>query len=149
LDEQKDVSLLRFIKVEHSDVKKLTLKIAAASGVGAKLLEEFARRDPSIVLDDTRLPPGEVSARNAIADARKKELLGETGDELDLTLLLTQTEALSYAGQLAEVISKDEPDPGRALALAGMGDDMKNLYQEAFTLLLPADHGAKAPLYKR
>src|ERR1035437_4260983 len=55
LDEQKDVSMLRFIKREHSDVKNLVKKIATTSGTGAKLLEEFARHDPSISLDEIRL----------------------------------------------------------------------------------------------
>src|SRR5437762_10116714 len=45
LDDQKDVSLLRFIKREREDVKNLVKKIAAASGAGAKLLEDFARHD--------------------------------------------------------------------------------------------------------
>src|SRR5208283_672347 len=86
LDEQKDVSFLRFIKSEHSDVKNLVNRIASASGTGAKLLEEFARHDASITLDDIRLPPGEAAARDAIASTKKKELLGETGDTFELTL---------------------------------------------------------------
>ena len=35
LDEQKDVSMLRFIKKEHSDVKDLIKRIATASGTGS------------------------------------------------------------------------------------------------------------------
>jgi translation initiation factor 1 (eIF-1/SUI1) len=56
LNDQKNVSLLRFIKREQEDVKTLVKKIAANSATGAKLLEEFARHDPSITLDDIRLP---------------------------------------------------------------------------------------------
>ena len=41
-----NVSLLRFIKREQTDVKNLVKKIAADSAAGAKLLEEFARHDP-------------------------------------------------------------------------------------------------------
>ena len=77
LDDQKDVSLLRFIKREHSDVKILVKKIAASSGAGSKLLEEFARHDPSINLEDIRLPPGEAATRKAIASAKRKELLAK------------------------------------------------------------------------
>ena len=136
LDEEKDVSLLRFIKREQDDVKNLVKKIAANSAAGAKLLEEFARHDPSINLDDIRLPPGEVATRDAIASTKKKELLGQTGDEFELTLLLTQTEALSYAWHLAKVAGENEFQPERARALAGVSEDMKNLYREAFALLL-------------
>ena len=136
LDEQKDVSILRFIKREHSDVKNLIKKIATTSGAGSKLLEEFARHDPSIKLDDIRLPSGEASTRDAIASTKEKELLSQTGDEFELTLILTQTEALSYAWHLAKVTGENESQPERAHALAGVSEDMQNLYQEVFVLLL-------------
>jgi hypothetical protein len=136
LDEQKDVSLLRFIKREHSDLRNLVKKIATASGDGSKLLEEFARRDPSIILDEIRLPPGEVATRDAIAATKKEQLLGQTGETFELTLLLTQTEALSYAWHLAKVTGENEPQPERARALAGISEDMQNLYKEVFVLLL-------------
>src|SRR5579863_10525069 len=55
LSEQQDVSMLRFIKREHSDLKSLIKRIAAASGAGSKLLEDFAKNDPSINLEDMRL----------------------------------------------------------------------------------------------
>ena len=54
----------------------------------------------------------------------------------EITLLLTQTEALSYAWHLAKVAGENEPEPGRARALAGLSEDMQNLYQEVFVLLL-------------
>jgi hypothetical protein len=136
LEEQKDVRLLRFIRPEHADVKKLLNKIAATSGTGAKLLEAFARDDPSIKLDDIGLPPAELATRAAIAATKKKELLSQSGDTFELTLLLTQTEALSYAWHLAEVTGQNEPQPDRARGLAGLSEDMQNLYHEVFVLLL-------------
>ena len=136
LDEQKDVSFLRFIKHEDSDVKKLVQKIAAASGAGSALLEDLAKHDPSLSLDYIGLPPGEVATRDAIASTKKKELLGHTGDEFELALLLTQTEALSYAWHLAKVAGENDSQPNRALALAGLSKDMENLYHEVFVMLL-------------
>jgi hypothetical protein len=136
LDDEKDVSMLRFIKPEHADVKNLVKRIATTSGTGAKLLEEFAKDDPSIRLDDIRLPPGELATRDAIASTKQKELLGQTGDTFELTLLLTQTEALSYASHLAKVAGENEPQPERARALAGVSKDMENFYHEVFALLL-------------
>ena len=103
--------MLRFIKSEHPDVKNLVKRIATTSGTGARLLEEFAKDDPSIRLDDIRLPPGELATRDAIASTKEKELLSQTGDDFELTLLLTQTEALSYAWHLAEVTGENEPEP--------------------------------------
>jgi hypothetical protein len=142
LDEQKNVSLLRFIKSEQPDVKELVKKIATTSGTGAALLEKFAKDDPSIRLDDIQLPPGEVATRDAIASTKKKELLSQSGDTFELTLLLTQTEALSYAWHLAEVAGENEPQPERARALAGISQDMQNLYHEVFVLLLSKNYSA-------
>jgi len=136
LDEQKDVSMLRFIKKEHSDLKNLIKKISSTSGDGAKLLKKFAKEDPSIRLDDIDLPPGETATRDSIAATKKKELLSHSGDEFELALLLTQTEALSYAWHLAKVAGENEPQPERARALADIAEDMKNLYQETFAMLL-------------
>ena len=110
--------------------------VTSASGAGAKVLEEFARHDPSINLDDIRLPAGETATREAIASTKKKALLGQTGEKFELSLLLTQAEALSYAWHLAKVASENEPQPERARAVAGVGENMKNLYQEVFALLL-------------
>jgi hypothetical protein len=136
LDDEKNVSLLRFIKPEHADVKNLVKRIATTSGTGAALLEEFAKDDPTLRLDDIRLPPGERATRDAIASDKQKELLGQTGAPFELTLLLTQTEALIYASHLAKVASENEPQPDRARALAGVSLDMENLYHEVFALLL-------------
>lgn len=135
LNDEKKVGMLRFIKREQDDVKILVKKIAANSATGAKLLEEFAKDDPSIKLDDIRLPPGEVATRDAIAATKQKHLLGQSGDEFELSLLLTQTEALSYAWHLAKVASENEPQPERARALAGLSSDLERLYHEVFALL--------------
>ena len=118
------------------EVKNLIKKIAANSAAGAKLLEAFARHDLTINLEDIRLPPGETATRDAIASTKKKELLGQSSDEFELTLLLTQTEALSYAWHLAKVAGENESQPDRASALAGVSKDMENLYHEAFVMLL-------------
>jgi len=142
LTEQNNVSLLRFIRPEHTDTKELVKKIATTSGAGAALLEKFAKDDPTISLDDIRLPPAELATRNAIATTKKKELLSQSGNTFELTLLLTQTEALCYAWHLADVTAQNESQPDRARALAGMSDDMKNLYYEVFGLLLSKYHSA-------
>jgi hypothetical protein len=136
LDDQKNVGMLRFIKREQKDVKDLVKKIAANSAVGAKLLEELARQDPAINLDDLRLPPGEAATREAIASTKKKELLSQTGDAFELSLLLTQIQALSYAWHLAKIAGENESQPDRARALAGVSKDMENLYHEVFAMLL-------------
>ena len=136
LDDEKNVSLLRFIKREEDDVKKLVKQIANDAAAGAKLLEELARHDPSIRLDDFRLPPGEAATRAAIAVTKKHELLSQSGDAFELSLLLTQAQALSYAWHLAKVAGENEPQPDRARVLAGLSADMEKRYHEVVGLLL-------------
>lgn len=136
LEDQKNVSLLLFIKREQNDVNTLIKAIAENSATAAKLLEEFAKHDPSISLDDMRLPSGEVATREAIAATKKKDLLDESGDTFELSLLLTQLQALSYGWHLAKIASENETQPDRARTLAGIREDMKHLYRETFALLL-------------
>lgn len=135
LEDEKNVRLLLFIKREQEDVNQLIKKISANSGAGPKLLEEFARHDPAIRLDDFRLPPGEIATRAAIAATKKQELLGQSGEQFELSLLLTQLQALSYAWHLAKVAGENEAQPERAQALAGVSADMQHLYNEVFGLL--------------
>ena len=135
LQQQKRVALLRFVKKEEEDIKNLIMKIAANSREGGQLLEKFAKDDPSINLDDLRIPSGEEATRAAIAASRKQELLKRTGDEFELTLLLSQAQALNYAWHLAKVAGENEAQPDRARALASLSEDMENLYHEVFALL--------------
>ena len=79
---------------------------------------------------------GEAATREAIASTKEKELLSQAGGEFELTLLLTQAEALSYASHLAKVASENEFQPDRARALAGVSEDMATLYHEVFMMLL-------------
>jgi hypothetical protein len=136
LEEQKDVSLLRFIKREHADVKELIKKVAATSKDGSKLLEQFAKNDPTFRLDEMDLPPGETATRDSIASTKKKEILGHIGDKFELELLLSQSEALSYGWHLAKVAAEKETEPERARALVGMGEEMRKQYEEVFDMLL-------------
>ena len=82
------------------------------------------------------LPPGEAATRDAIAATKKKKLLGQSGNEFELTLLLTQAQALSYGWHLAKVAAENEPQPDSARALAGMSEDTEHLYHEVFLQLL-------------
>lgn len=136
LDDQKDVSLLRFIKREQEDVKELVKRIASTSGAGAKRLEEFAKADSSIRLDALQLPPGETATREAIASTKKKGLLGQSGARFELSLLLAEAEALSYASHLAKVAAQNEPQSERAQVLVAIGDEMRAFHHEVFELLL-------------
>jgi len=135
LDEEKHVSLLRFVKHENPELKTLVKRIAARSKAGSTQLEQFAKKDPSLHLDQTGLPPGEVATRKAIADTKKNELLSQSGDEFELSLLLSQTEALRYGAHLAKVAGDNDSQQDRAKALTDLHSEMEQLYHETFAMI--------------
>jgi len=62
-------------------------------------------------------------------------LLAASGDDFELSLLMTQSEALSYAWHLAKVASENETRPARAHYLTELSEEMKNLHAEVVSLL--------------
>lgn len=135
LAQQRNVDKLLLIKLESAELKHLIKTIAASSGAGADRLEEFAREDGSLRLDQFSLPPGEVATRDAIASTKKKELLTPFNSNFELDLLLTQFEALSYAWHLGKVAAQNEPDVGRARVLNELSSEMKGLHGQVFSLM--------------
>jgi hypothetical protein len=136
MSDEQDVSKLRLIKHEQPDVKALINRIAKASGEAVKQLEAYNQEDGGVDFKDLDLPPGEQTTRDAIASTKKWDLLGHTGEHFELSLLLTQSEAMNYGWHLAEVASKNDSRPERARYLADLGKQMKGFYQEIYQLLL-------------
>lgn len=134
-DQQRNVDKLLVIKRESAELKRLIKTIASASAAGAERLEKFARQDASIRLDQFSLPPGEVATREAIASTKKKELLTPFNSDFEMDLLLTQSEALSYAWHLAKVVAANESRPEYARYLDALSGEMKNLHGQVFSLL--------------
>lgn len=136
LNEEKDVKFLRFLRPEDEDARNLTKKISAISLAGAHTLEELAREDASLNLHDLRLPSGEVKTRDAISDFKEHNLLHQKGDELELSLLLSQYEAVQYGWKLAETAAKYETSPDRARALDRLAGQLHDLYEDVYVALL-------------
>jgi hypothetical protein len=144
MSDEQDVNKLRFIKHEQPDVKDLINRIAKASGEAVKQLEAYNQEDGGVGFKDLDLPPGEQTTRDAIASTKERELLGHTGERFELSLLLTQAEAMNYGWHLAEVASKNDSRPERARYLADLGKQMKGFYQEIYQLLLSRIKAAAA-----
>ena len=130
LDNEKDVNLLHLIKAETPDLRKLIKQISVAAADGSKQLEAFAKEDSSLALDNYDLPPGEVKTRAAISKLHEKELLHATGATLELDLLLTQVEALTYGAQLAKLARENDQQPDRARYLIGLSEQLTDLHDQ-------------------
>lgn len=135
LSDEKDVSLLRFIKSEQPELKTLMLDISHVSGEIYKRLEEFGQADPKLNLKNEGLPLAELAARKSISAAKTRALLHSKGDEFELQLLLSQHEALVYGAHLAKVTAASETDSGRATFLRETATRLQALNDRVLDLL--------------
>lgn len=136
MSDEQNVSKLHYFKHEQPDVKELINGIAAASALAAKQLEAYDQQDGGADLKNQDLPPGEQTTRDAIASTKKWDLLGHTGEHLELSLLLTQSEAMNYGWHLAEVAARNDSRPERARYLKALSEQMKGFYRDIYQLLL-------------
>ncbi len=133
--DEKDVSKLRFLKRERPELKGLLQEIAATNRIAYEALQKFAKGDPALNLKDKGLPATEVAARAAISKFKEKAILSSKGKELELELLLDQSEALTYGSHLASVIAAAEPDPQRRQFLQRLAINFGILQQKVLSML--------------
>lgn len=136
LHEEKEVNLIHFIKKERPEVRELLKKISVVSKNGEKLLEDYAKEDPYIRIDNTALPPGEIATRDSISAMKKNQTLHLAGPEQELGVLMAQAEALTYGWNLAKVASQNDTQPDRVRELSRISEQLENLYDKVFDLLL-------------
>jgi hypothetical protein len=67
LGDEKDVSMLRFIKREQPELKTLIADISRASASAYNRLEEFGKADPQLNLKNEGLPLAELATRKSIS----------------------------------------------------------------------------------
>jgi hypothetical protein len=101
MGDEQNVSKLLLVKREREELNTLVKSISKAAGDAHKQLEVFGKADSSLNLKANGLPREEVAARESISKAKAKELLTGKGKNFELSLLLSQNEALTYAEHLA------------------------------------------------
>lgn len=135
LDDEKNVSKILIIKKESTALNQLIKSISAAAGAATGKLTQFAKEDSSINLKDLALPAGEVRTRASVSSATTKELVGSSGAKFELTLLLTQAEALNYGRHLALVAAAAEGNPDRARYLRELSGTLKDLHERVVAMI--------------
>ena len=133
--DERDVSRLRLIKRERSELKGLLQDIAGTNRVAYETLQRFAKADAALNLKDQGLPAAEVAARKAISKYKEKAILASKGKELELQVLLAQNEALTYGSHLAGVIALTEPDRQRRQFLEELAANLGKLQQRVVAML--------------
>jgi hypothetical protein len=142
LDQERQVSKLLVIKGERDQLETIIQAIAETCGEAHARLEKLGKADPGLDLVDTGLPSEEVRTREAIAATRRDQLLAASGRELELQLLLSQNEALTYIAHLADTLSRSESDPARAAFVRELWKDVTRLQEDVLALVRhPAPSG--------
>ena len=134
-DEARLDGLLIVKRISPSSTQ-LIKDIAAFAREGKSSLRKFAAQEPKIPLTDPALPQAESRTREAISSDTSKQLLGSSGSELELRLLLTQNEALNYISHMAAVVAKDEPLEDRRRTLTAISQDADALRQRVLKQLM-------------
>ena len=143
LGQERQVSRLLVIKGEREALETIIQAIAETCGKAYERLEALGKADPGLELADTGLPSEEVKTRKAIAATRRDQLLAASGRELELQLLLTQNEALTYMVHLADTLSRSESDPARLAFVRDLWKDLTQLQEDVLALVRqPAASGA-------
>ena len=135
LGQEKNVSQLLVIKGEREPLEAVIDAIAETCGKAYEKLGELAARSPRIDLSDTGLPKEELKTRELIGATRRDLLLGSSGRELELQLLVIQSEALTYAAHLADTLSRSEADPERAAFVRALWQDLTRHLHDVQALL--------------
>jgi hypothetical protein len=136
LSDEKNVSKLLIIKKESSELENVIKAISKHSKEACEYLETIAKRDKSLNLQTSSLPPVEIQTRELISKTKGKQLLQAKGETLEFLLLLTQNEALSYGAHLATVIAAAEPDEKRKQFLDDLSRDLAALEERVLNMLL-------------
>ena len=103
---EKDLSKLRFIKQQRPELKALLQEIAQVSREAHSKLEHYGKVVRPVNLKDQGLPAVEMETRNAIAKFKEKAILSGKDKDLEIELLLSQNEALTYGTHLAATIAR-------------------------------------------
>src|SRR5258706_3674610 len=132
--DEKDISKLHFIKHERPELKNLLQEIARASGAAYTKLEKIGKAAPGINLKDPGLPAAEIQTRKDISKFKEKAILSQSDKELEIQLLLSQNEALTYGAHLAGAVARSETDPRRQQTLQQISATLLALQKKVFEM---------------
>lgn len=123
VSKQKQVGMILIIKSIPEPTAALVRDIADASKDATQTLESLADKN---ALKQNTLPPLEQAVRDAI-EAHQRKVLLTAGDDAELRLLLTQTQATQYAQHLAEQLALQWSDNNAKAKLNDMAARFKAL----------------------
>ena len=119
-------------------VQAVMSKLSESMERTAQRLEELAKADPRVKLDDDGQTEIENRKRDAVTRARLlsfKPITGRTGANFERTLLLSESGALNQLQHLVAELDKADPDPQRSAVLKEIHAEVAGLYDDVVNLL--------------
>jgi hypothetical protein len=136
LVDEKNVSKILIIKSNSDELGKLVKAISKTAEDGKDELGALAKTDPTLNLHALQLPPGEMATRAAISKTYEHDLLLTPGGEkFELTLLLSQTNALNYGSHLAKVAADNSSSPEQGRKFHALEVALNALYEQVVAKL--------------
>jgi len=135
LGDEKNVSKILIIKHNSAELGRLIKLISKTAGDGANELETLAKSDPTLNLHSLQLPPGEVATRAAISKTKEHELIFSSGEKFELSLLLSQTDALDYGSHLAKIAAENSSSTEQQLKFHSLDVALNARFREVVAKL--------------
>lgn len=127
-------SVVTFRKASDSTIDLID-DIATVSARGLDDLDTLVALKPAINLDAS----GQERLGSDILDALRittaRDLITASADEFEISLVLSQIQALRLIGQLLEELRELDPNPKRQAWLAGLAGEYEALYSRAVARL--------------
>jgi hypothetical protein len=126
------------IKFESEAVQAVMSKLSESMDRTTRRLEDLAKADPRVKLDDDGQTEIENRKRDAVTRARLlsfKPVTGRTGANFERTLLLSESGALNQLQHLVAELDKADPDPQRSAVLKEINAEVSGLYDDVVRLL--------------
>ena len=130
---ESEVDGILIIKSPRKETAALIKEIAKLSKSLTEKIETDMKADPTLRAGHSPLPVAEIRTRESIEAATRNELIFGSGKDLELRLLLTQAEAMSYLCHLAKVTQGFETEPTRIEFLKGLSKQAHDLGERVVT----------------
>jgi uncharacterized transporter YbjL len=134
----KHLDKILYVKVESDKIESVVKAVANYADELSEQLEKLQEDYPSLNIKDTGLPEMDLKRRKAIIMDRLEDMapiVGKTGKEYELTLLISVMGPINSMRFLAEVLTEEEKNQHRAVFAARTKDRLDGLFHRILALL--------------
>lgn len=142
LEDEKHLKTLRIVKdvitLGETSRPSVTLieDIAGTSSRSLEEMDELIKLEPGIMLD--KAGPTQLGGKilDALRKSTAKDLITASGDDFEVSLIISQAQVLRLISQLLKELSQLEPNTTRQAWLVDLADRYEDFYQRAVARLV-------------